>query len=290
MRIAVIASGELGFYVLKQIHGLMAIEFVMTDKNSDLIEEFCVKNEIPVFIGNPRNKLSKIFYSRHKIDVLISVNYLFLIDKNLIDHPKLFCFNIHGSLLPKYRGRTPHIWSIINNEKITGITAHIIDEGCDTGDILEQIQIDIEEEDTGAMILLKYKERYFELITSVLMKIQSGTLKPKQQFNEYATVFGKRSPKDGIINWDWQKERIKNWVRAQAHPYPGAFTFFKKNNLTIDRVSFSNYGFDNKIHNGTILTIVDGKAIVKTSNGAIVLEEVREQINFKQGNKLGNED
>ena len=72
-------------------------------------------------------------------------SYLFLIEKDIILHPRFLTFNIHGSLLPKYRGRAPHIWAIINNEKETGITAHVIDEKCDSGDIISQIKIKIEE-------------------------------------------------------------------------------------------------------------------------------------------------
>src|SRR5690606_33504394 len=101
--------------------------------------------------------------------------YLFIIDKKIIDLATSIAFNIHGSLLPKYRGRTPHVWSIINNEKFTGITAHIIDEGCDTGDIIEQVKIKISKSDTGASLLEKYNLLYLPLIRSVLEKIQTNS-------------------------------------------------------------------------------------------------------------------
>jgi methionyl-tRNA formyltransferase len=96
-------------------------------------------------------------------DLILSINYLFLLDEEMISKLPL-AINIHGSLLPKYRGRTPHVWSIINGETKTGVTAHIIDADCDTGDIVKQIVVPIEKDDTGATILEKYEKIYPELL------------------------------------------------------------------------------------------------------------------------------
>ena len=86
--------------------------------------------------------------------------------------------------------------------------------------------------------------------------------------------YGKRTPDDGLIYWNWQKERINNWVRALSFPYPGAFTFYKDEKIIIDKISYSTVGFNNSIPNGTIL-LVEPKPVIKTSNGAIVLEIIR---------------
>jgi methionyl-tRNA formyltransferase len=223
-----------------------------------------------------------------KIDILLSINYLFLIDRPLIALPELLAFNIHGSLLPKYRGRTPHVWAIINNEKVTGITAHLIDEGCDTGDIIEHIKINISDEDTGATLIKKYKAYYKTIVDKVLNNISKGKLSLIPQDERLATYFGKRKPDDGLINWDWQKERIRNWIRAQAHPYPGAYTYWQERKITIDRVSYSEAGFDFAFKNGTVLE-TSPSIIVKTPNGAISLDVVRENIQdfIRPGNILG---
>ena len=82
-------------------------------------------------------------------------------------------------------------------------------------------------------------------------------------------------PKTGKINWDWHNERIRNWVRAQANPYPGAFTFFDNNKIIIDKISFSKIGFNSELPNGTIIQ-VKPKLIVKTSNGAVIIELLRD--------------
>lgn len=274
MRIGLLASGGLGLDVVNYFLGKSVLTFVMTDKKSTSIIELAKEKKLPCFVGNPREGRSQDFIKDKQIDVLISVNYLFLIEKDLIRLPEKMAFNIHGSLLPKYRGRTPHVWAIINNEVETGITAHLIDKDCDTGDIIEQIKIPIEKDDTGANILTKYSENYIPLIERVISKIEDGTLSLSPQDNSKATFFGKRTPEDGKINWNWQKERIRNWVRAQTFPYPGAFTFLDGKKIIIDEVVFDETGFEGAMANGLILST--DPFLVKSPNGVIRVNKFRE--------------
>jgi methionyl-tRNA formyltransferase len=275
MKIGILASGELGLSVLKRCVHFLAPVFIATDSKSITIIQFSNERNIPVFIGNPRNGKLKNFLMSTPIecDVLISINYLFLLEKDVIsmvDH----VINFHGSLLPKYRGRTPHVWAIINNEKITGVTAHLIDESCDTGDIILQKTIDIKEEMTGAEILNHYETIYPELLKEVYDELITGKLNPVPQDHFKATYYGKRTPEDGQIDWNWQRERIKNWVRAQAYPYPGAFSYIDTVKLIVDEIKFSDFGFHYSIPNGTILQ--DSPAIiVKTPNGSVELSKIR---------------
>ncbi len=277
MKVGILASGGLGFSILSKIFQKHELSFVMTDRSSDSIHSFCDTHIIPIFVGNPREGKSDDFLSRVSCDVLISINYIFLIEKNLIQIPKILAFNIHGSLLPKYRGRTPHVWSIINNEKLTGITAHLIDEGCDTGDIIKQIQIIIEDDDTGASILKKYESHYYTIVDNVLDKISKNQLVTIEQDNSKATYFGKRTPDDGLIDWNWHRERIYNWIRAQSFPYPGAFTFYLNDKVIIDWIEFDDNGFDFNIPNGAIVSI--NPIRVKTPNGLVKITKMRNSIN-----------
>jgi methionyl-tRNA formyltransferase len=276
VNLGVLCSGNLGLQVLKLLVAEYRIEFVFTDSGSKRVKEYCESQGLPIFIGNPRENKSKPFLSSKSCDVILSINYLFIIEEELINFPNLYSINVHGSLLPKYRGRTPHVWAIINNENKTGVTAHLIDSGCDTGDIIEQIEVEISKEETGASILDKFNKLYFPLIKSVLSKIQNKQIEPIPQNHSQATFFGKRTPEDGMIDWNWQKERILNWVRAQSNPYPGAFTYVNEKKLTIDKISFSDDGFDSQIANGTILSINPLK--VKTQNGVIQIDQYREKI------------
>jgi methionyl-tRNA formyltransferase len=207
-----------------------------------------------------------------------------LIDQDLIEFPKKYAINIHGSLLPKYRGRTPHVWAIINNEKKTGISAHLIDIECDAGDLIEQVEVEIEHSDTGASILQKYEILYWPLVQKTLRKIQEEVLITTPQNHTKATYFGKRTPDDGKIDWSWQKERIFNWVRAQAHPYPGAFTYLNGEKLIIDSISFTDDGFNDEIPNGKMMSINPLK--VKTPNGVIKIEKYRGELEINEQTKI----
>jgi methionyl-tRNA formyltransferase len=280
MILGLLVSGDLGLEVLKKITHSYSVHFVMTDKKSFEIITYCRQIKIPIYAGNPRNPNASRFYSGFVIDVLISINYLFIIEENLIKLPKRIAFNIHGSLLPKYRGRTPHVWAIINNEKETGITAHLIDKDCDTGSILQQEKVEINFNDTGKSILDKYKLLYYPIITDVLNKISNNKLYLIEQDNTKATYFGKRTANDGQIDWNWHRERIRNWVRAQSFPYPGAFTFYENQKIVIDKVSFSDFGFTYNVENGTILQ-VEPDIIIKTPNGSLQIDSLRcENVKF----------
>lgn len=285
MKIAFLVSGGLGEVVLKYFINTYDISFVLTDKGSENIVKICNEHSIPVYAGNPRKPEIDGFLNGLSCDVIASVNYLFIIDQKIIKLAKQLCFNIHGSLLPKYRGRTPHVWAVINNEKETGITAHIIDEGCDTGDIIKQIKVQILEEDIGASILEKYKKLYIPLVEDVLSNFKSGTLSSHKQDENKATYFGKRTPDDGRIDWSWSAERIVNWVRAQANPYPGAFTFYNNKKIIIDKVSKSDYGFHYETSNGTI--VLENPLLVKCCNFVLEIEKLRmEEFDFKVNEKF----
>lgn len=282
MKIGLLVSGGLGFIIAKHLLSKIELIFIMTDKNSVEIISLAKENQISYFVGNPRGGKSKLFIKDKNIDVLISVNYLFLIEEDLISLPRIIAFNIHGSLLPKYRGRTPHVWAIINNEEETGISAHIIDKGCDTGDIIEQVKIPINYFDTGADILKKFTKEYIPLIDKVISKLESGKLKIFPQDESKATYFGKRSPSDGQINWNWQKERIRNWVRAQSYPYPGAFSCINRKKVTIDEVIFDETGFNYEMPNGLVLSV--DPLLVKVQNGVLKILKFREKnIEIKEG-------
>jgi methionyl-tRNA formyltransferase len=279
MKIGILASGDLGHYVINRLPNNTKIDFIATDKSSDEIINFSAERNIPCFNGNPRNgNLIKFLSNLQKPRIILSINYLFLIDKHIIDSFDDI-INFHGSLLPKYRGRTPHVWAIINNEKVTGITAHKVDEGCDTGPILKQIKIPILKHYTGNDILIKFKELYPQLVWEVLELLQSKKIIYKQQNEKKGSFFGKRKPEDGLINWSWHRERIYNWVRAQAEPYPGAYAYINEEKLIIDEVRPTHFPFHYKQENGLVLGRKNNNnIIVKTPNGPLELIRVRNSI------------
>ena len=289
LTLGVLCSGGLGLDTLLKIAKDHSIQFILTDSNSSGIIEFAINNKIPFYAGNPRKGKGFNFVKEFKVDVIVSINYLFLIEDDIINHSNILTFNIHGSLLPKYRGRTPHVWAIINGEDKAGITAHIIDDGCDTGNIIHQIEIPIETEDTGAIMLEKYAKAYYPLVKRVFNDIVNDQLNTTLQKEKDANYFGKRTPEDGEINWNWHKEDIRNWVRAQAYPYPGAFTYYNGQKIIIDKVSFSKEEILNHTPNGEI-TQTSPSIVVKASDGGLNLDIIRtENCTFTVGNTFRNE-
>ena len=291
LKLAVLCSGGLGLDTLTKLveNASTKVSCVLTDSNSLNIIEFLKENNIPFFAGNPRKGQGFNFLKQFNIDVIASINYLFLIDEDIITHSNKLTFNIHGSLLPKYRGRTPHVWAIINGETKAGITAHVIDKGCDTGKIIYQIEIPILKNDTGAIMLEKYASAYFPLVEKIIEDLKTQQLKLRIQDENEATYFGKRTPLDGEINWDLPIEAIYNWVRAQSYPYPGAFSFYENQKIIIDWVEIVPQELDNSLQNGTILE-TEPKVKVKVSNGILILTKIRqENCNFEVGKHFGNE-
>ncbi|MCU4177471.1 methionyl-tRNA formyltransferase [Carboxylicivirga sp. N1Y90] len=278
MNIGLLCSGKLGFNTLVVLVESFTPQFIFTDSNSKEIIDFAENKEIPLFVGNPTKKDPSTFLSEFVTDIVFSINYLFIVNTDVLNHSKL-SINLHGSLLPKYRGRTPHVWAIINGENETGVTAHLMEKGCDTGDVVIQRKIKIEQLHTGADILNIFESLYPEIIFEIVEMFFDNKLIYKKQNPLLATYFGKRTPEDGEINWDWNKERINNWVRAQAKPYPGAFTYHYGEKIIIHKISFSELGFDNTMANGLILK-TEPKVHIKTSNGVVVLEDYENRQNI----------
>jgi methionyl-tRNA formyltransferase len=285
LNVVFLGSGALGLRVLIDVREVCHVRAVLTDNKSKSIIDFCMSAGMPIFKGNPRSGKAEPFLRQCSCDVLLSVNYLYIVEQDLIQLPKRYAINFHGSLLPKYRGRTPHVWAIINGEQETGITAHLMDNEVDHGPILKQRRIPISADDTGGKILDKFQEQYPDLVRELLQQIEGKLIKPVPQDHNKATCFGKRVPEDGLIEWHWFRERIRNWIRAQARPYPGAFTFYHGEKIIINHASFSDRGFDSGIGNGTILDVEEDSIFVKTPNGVLELSEMEyeKNIHFEKG-------
>lgn len=277
MKIGVLASGDLGHHILEDLYKLYDLEFIATNQKSKEIIDLAAEQNVSVFIGNPREGRLLEFLEDKSCDIILSINYLYLIERDIVCFPKRYAINFHGSLLPKYRGRTPHVWAIIKGEKKCGITAHLIDEGCDTGPIIIQQEVEIMEDDTGQNILEKYKYLYPVLVKEVLSKVERNNIELTIQDETKATFFGERTPSDGMIDWSWQTIRINNWVRAQSHPYPGAFTFYEGEKIIVDKIDVTTIEFEPLLKNGTIIKVVDNIPYVKTPNGIVKLSKIRNQ-------------
>jgi UDP-4-amino-4-deoxy-L-arabinose formyltransferase / UDP-glucuronic acid dehydrogenase (UDP-4-keto-hexauronic acid decarboxylating) len=159
-----------------------------------------------------------------KPDVLFSFYYRKLLSADLLAIPSAGCFNLHGSLLPKYRGCAPANWVIVNGETETGVTLHHMTRKPDAGDIVGQHRVAIAPTDDAAALNRKLAAAARPLLDEVLPKILRGTASRTPQDESKASYFGRRQPKDGEIDWQKSAAEIANLVRAVTKPYPGAFT------------------------------------------------------------------
>jgi len=157
-------------------------------------------------------------------DVIFSFYYRYLIGQPILDIPPAGAFNLHGSLLPAYRGRVPVNWALINGEKKTGVTLHYMVRRADAGDIVGQRAVDIDFQDTAVTLYQKMCDTASLLLDGVLPLIRSGQTPRYPQDERVATTFKGRRPEDGRIDWQAPATRIYNLIRAVTDPYPGAFT------------------------------------------------------------------
>lgn len=156
-------------------------------------------------------------------DLIVVIGWYYMIPKKLREIAPLGCIGIHSSLLPKYRGGAPLVWAMINGEKEAGLSLFYFDDGVDNGDIIDQQSFSIEPEETIRHVLQKVERIALSMIVENIAKIQSGTSARIVQDETQATYVPQRKPEDGLIDWSWDKDRIKNFIRAQTKPYPGAF-------------------------------------------------------------------
>lgn len=161
----------------------------------------------------------------------IVVAYGKILPKEILNIPLRGCVNLHASLLPKYRGAAPIQWALIRGEKITGVTTMLIDEGLDTGPILLQKEVLIEEDDNGETLSRKLSFIGAELILETIDKMRKGLIVPLPQVGE-PTYANSLKKEDGKINWNLSAEEIFNLIRG-TYPWPCAYCFFREERVKI---------------------------------------------------------
>jgi UDP-4-amino-4-deoxy-L-arabinose formyltransferase/UDP-glucuronic acid dehydrogenase (UDP-4-keto-hexauronic acid decarboxylating) len=188
--------------------------------------ELAAANNIPVYA--PENINHPLWVEKIRElqpDILFSFYYRDLVGKEILEIHPAGCLNLHGSLLPRYRGRCPVNWVLVNGEKETGVTLHYMTPRPDDGDIAGQIKIAIDDTDTALTLHKKLAQAAGELLVDLLPKIRENKIERIPQDEAAATYFGGRGPRDGMIEWAKDAESVRNLVRAVTRPYPGAFSW-----------------------------------------------------------------
>ncbi len=165
--------------------------------------------------------------------VIYSFYYRRLLNEDVLRTAPLGAFNLHGSLLPAYRGRAPINWVLVNGERETGVTLHHMVARADAGDIVGQRSVAIDDNDNALTLYRKLVPLGAGLIREYHPLIVEGRAPRRPQDLSKGSYFGRRRPEDGRIDWNWPARRIFNLVRAVTHPYPGAFGFARGRKLVI---------------------------------------------------------
>ena len=242
MKLILFAYNDIGYVALKTLHEMgheICAVFTHPDDPKENVWFRSVRQlaeilKIPVFDPDNINDtewIKKI--KNYQPDALFSFYYRKMICDNILTIPPKGAFNLHGSLLPKYRGRVPIHWAIIHGEKETGLTLHFMVKKPDAGDILAQKKVTIEEDDTALSVYQKLVPLTQKILLKTIPQIEKGTFDRTPQNPTFATYFSGRKPEDGKINWNQTNKQIYNLIRAVTHPYPGAFTEWEGKKMII---------------------------------------------------------
>jgi len=202
-------------------------------------------------------------------DIILVMGWSQLLKVDTLKIPKIGIIGSHPTELPKFRGRAPIPWSIIKNLKESALTFFWIEEGTDTGNILDQQKFFISEEDNATSLYEKITNLGKKMIIENLNRIKKGEIsKTKQDESKFIENWSKRTPEDGHIDWSQTAKEIHTLIRASTHPYPGAFTYFKKKKLLIWKSIVLNESVQEP---GKILDIDKNGIQIGTGNGVIKL-------------------
>jgi len=186
-----------------------------------------LENNIPVYQpATLRDGDAKKILEEIDPDVLVVVAYGKLLPEEILNMPKYGCVNGHASLLPKYRGASPIQWCIVCGETRTGITTMLMDKGMDTGDILEQITVDIGEEETAEELFERLSSVSASLMLSTLEKLEKGEITPRKQDEEKATYAPIIKKEMALIDFNKTAEEVHNGIRGY-YSWPCAYFFLK---------------------------------------------------------------
>ena len=207
-------------------------------------------------------------------DVLFSFYYRDLLRRPLLALPRLGAFNLHGSLLPRYRGRCPVNWQLVNGERESGVTLHHMVARADAGDIVGREVVAVGPDDTALELYLKLVAAGRRVLVRHLDEILSGTAPRTPQDESHATVFGGREPEDGRIDWTRTRREIHDLVRAVAPPWPGAFFDGPDGRVRVLRTSLGAVPSGLSLVPGTLRETEGGRVFAGARDGPLELVDV----------------
>jgi UDP-4-amino-4-deoxy-L-arabinose formyltransferase/UDP-glucuronic acid dehydrogenase (UDP-4-keto-hexauronic acid decarboxylating) len=256
------------------------------------VADYCREKGIPVHLPERVNEPPWPETIRAAApDLLFSFYYRSMLGREILSLPRLCAMNLHGSLLPRYRGRAPVNWVLVHGETETGVTLHVMTEKPDAGDIVAQEAVPIAFEDTALTLYGKMEKAAERLLSGILPRIAAGDIPRRRNELEKGSYFGGRKPEDGRIDWTRSAVEIYNLIRAVTRPYPGAFALLRGEKCLVWRaLPVPSEGFPEvpapgrmTVAGGSSLRVAGGcltsvstekRVLAGTGNGLLQMEEV----------------
>lgn len=226
----------------------------------------------PALRGRADDPVVMAFVRSVKPDLIWVTDYRYLLPPELIGLARLGAVNLHPSLLPAYRGRAPINWAILEGANLLGLTAHFIDEGMDSGDIIAQFEYALSENEDVGDALEKLYPLYRRITREVVEFFHAGRIPRRQQDERLAFSRPARRPEDGLIDWHRSARQVRDLVRAVAAPYPGAYTYLDGKKVVIWRALLSDGALPESTP-GTVLALDStGRPVVRCAEAAVILD------------------
>jgi methionyl-tRNA formyltransferase len=247
----------------------------------DSVADLATEHGVPVLLRDrPDDPELEAAIRDAEPDIIVATNWRTWIPPNVFSLPLHGTLNVHDSLLPAYAGFSPLIWALINGEPEVGVTAHIMNEELDAGDVVLQWSVPVGDTDTTTDLFHKTVELFGPITLEGLALIASGRSDWVKQDRSKASFFHKRSIEDSRIDWTWPPEDLERLVRAQSAPYPSAFTFHKGRRLEISKASLSRGCYGGTpgrilMREGDGVVIVAGADARRGQNRGLLIQRVR---------------
>jgi methionyl-tRNA formyltransferase len=253
------------------------------------LKQLAKNNGIPFQYFKKVNSEDSVgFLKDKKVDFLFVVGLSQMVLQPLLELPKYICIGFHPTKLPKGRGRGAVAWIILGYVE-GAATFFKMDSGMDTGDIWAQESFETKEDDYAQNVVDKIVNSIDKALDRVLPDLKNGNFITIPQIHNQASYLGKRSPEDGLINWEWQAEKIQKLIRATSHPLPGSYTYKGLTPLRIYKASISEIKNHIGIPGRIIISNEKDGIHVQTGSGLLKIEEFQgvDKDKLKVGHNLG---
>lgn len=205
-------------------------------------------------------------------DVIVVVAYGQILPERILNLPKYGCINVHGSLLPKYRGAAPIQWAVLNGEEKTGITTMYMEKGLDTGDMIDKAEVVLDPKETAGSLHDKLMNLGADLLLETLDKLEKGTIVRTKQDDSQSCYAKMLSKEMGRMDFSRSAKELEQWIRGM-NPWPSAYTTMNGKTLKIWDADVVSY--EGSKEPGTVVKVTKDTIIVAAGEGALALKEIQ---------------